>query len=767
MEKPSQAFSIAFFAASREEHLLLKFAPNAEVHPFGRYNRCVNIRRIALVHAAMLLAACSSLRATSIPVPDSAGDARPTQAAAARVDIGAAATAAESFVNALNAGDYGRAHELLDAAGRSEAPTPADLQAAYDEARTDGRSETMTARLVGGLVADANGLVTAQLATDWQSRLLDTFPVTTNLTLVDDGAEWRVRWTRDAVAPGFDGGKIRLQQSWLPRAGIMTADGVEIAGPSERRQVGVQRSRIGDAAEEQRMLTALAKATGLSEDEIRSKYADAPADWFVPIALVSVETLGEYAAQLEEFAAVTARAAFVRERYQPEFAPHLIGSVGPIPAEVVDDYRARGYSGDEIVGRSGVEAGAEAILSGQPERVLYVAGRDRQRLLVERPAVRGESVELTIRSTLQMSAQQLLEGRRGAIVVMDVRDGAVRAMASAPTFDPTNVRQADVDGGALLNRAVQGLYPPGSTFKIVTMAAALGEGLAQPDTAFQDNGTWSGYGADFVKTCWREGGHGRITLQNGLTASCNIVFYEVGKWLEEKSSHLLGDYARRFGFGAPTGIELTGEQGGNAPDPDSVQQAYGMAWRPGDTVNMAVGQGYLLVTPLQIARMTAAIADGGLLRTPRLIGAPLPQTAPEPQTAPLSAEHLAAIQEAMLGVTTNARIGTTTYRFANFEYYEIGGRWVPGADLTVAARKSARRLTVAGKSGTAQAPGDAQPHAWFTAYAPADAPEIAVTVLLENAGQGSGQAGPVARQMIEAYFGLPISPTPKDALAND
>lgn len=234
----------------------------------------------------------------------------------------------------------------------------------------------------------------------------------------------------------------------------------------------------------------------------------------------------------------------------------------------------------------------------------------------------------------------------------------------------------------------------------------------------------------------------------------------------ERGSSLLGDYARRFGFGEPTGIELAGELGGVVPNPDYKKKTFGEAWWPGDTVNMAVGQGYMLATLLQICRMTAAIANGGRLVQPTVIGSPA-QVQPEAASLPLSPANLEAMQSAMLGVTTNARIGTTTYRFTTFDYYQVDGVWTAGKDLTPAQRKNARRLNVAGKSGTAQAPGNVLPFAWFTAYAPADAPEIAVTVLLENAGQGSGQAGPVVRQLIEAYFGLPVSPTPKDALAND
>jgi penicillin-binding protein 2 len=729
----------------------------------------VNIRRIVLLHVAALLAACSvpNIDGGTPAAPRIDAPAAATATGAPRLDLAGAAGVAQSFVDALNSGDYVAAHALLDPVGRTEAATAADLQAAYDEARAPGRVTAITARMAGGLIPGVDGVVDAQLSSEWESPLLGRFPVTTSLRLADaGGGRWGVRWTRDAIAAGFDGGAIILQQTWLPRGAIVTADGIELVGPAERRQIGVQRSRIVDAEQEQRMLAALESVTGIAAEKIRAAYADAPADWFIPIAALPVEKVNESAALLEPFPAVTARALFIRQRHRSDIAPHLIGSLGPIPAENIEAYRERGYRGDEMVGLSGLEAAAEDLLAGRPERMLYVSRGQTLQVLSESPAVRGADVVLSIRSTLQITAQALLEGRRGAIVVLDVRDGSVLAMASAPTFDPTNVKQADVDGGALLNRAAQGLYPPGSTFKMVTMAAALGEGAATPDTVYLDNGTWSGFGAEFTKTCWRKGGHGRITLQNGLTASCNIVFYEVGKQLEQKGSGILGDYARRFGFGAPTGIELSSESAGVAPDPDYVQRVLGAVWRPGDTVNMAVGQGYVLATPLQVARMTAAIADGGRLRTPHLIGSPaLPR--PEPRALPLSAEHLAAMQEAMVGVTTNARIGTTTYRFADFEYYEADGRWVAAAALTKAQRASLRKLIVAGKSGTAQAPGDVEPHAWFTAYAPADAPEIAVAVLLENAGQGSGRAGPVARQVIEAWYGLPISSTPTDALEND
>jgi penicillin-binding protein 2 len=707
----------------------------------------------------LILAACAA-----DPATQPFGGA-PVATITAPVSLAPAADVAVRFVDALNAGDYVSAHGLLDEGARTEAATPELLKAVYDSARAASRTMTITARLRGGLIADGIDKAEAQLVSTWESPLLGAFEVTTTLPLRKSDA-WRINWTRNAIAPGLANGQLVIQQKRLPRASIFASDGTLLAGPSERITLGVQRNLLRDTDEETRMLAALSQVTGLTPDAIRAKYIDTPLNWYVPIVDLEVDQVENNSALLQPFSAVIAQSSYVRVIYRPDIAPHVLGFTGAITPETLKRYQALGYAGDERVGISGVEAGAEAVLIGRPEFALRVLGDGRVRTIVEREAVRGDDVTVTISPTLQLTAQQLLEQRRGAAVVLRVNDGAVLSMASYPTYDPTNIGNEDVRAGALLNRATQGLYPPGSVFKMVTMAAGLGEGVAENNTVYFDPGFWVGYGKDFRKNCWRSGGHGRITLKDGLTASCNIVFYEVGKQLEERSSFVLGDYARKFGFGAPTGIELAAEQGGVAPDPDYKKQAFGEDWRPGDTVNMAVGQGYMLVTPLQIARMTLAIANGGSLHVPYVIAAP-PQPKPAPAQLPITPGNLSVMQNAMLGVTTNARIGTTTYRFTTFDYYEVDGRWVAGKELPTAQRRTARRLNVAGKSGTAQAPGDALPFAWFTAYAPADAPEIAVTVLLENAGQGSAQAGPVVRQLIEAYFGLPLSATPKDALAND
>jgi penicillin-binding protein 2 len=379
--------------------------------------------------------------------------------------------------------------------------------------------------------------------------------------------------------------------------------------------------------------------------------------------------------------------------------------------------------------------------------------------ITERPALPSRPIYTTFDRGFQKQVQQILGGRKGAIVVLDVHTGAVRALASGPGFDPNVfIGPAGAVGRSqiladprrpLFNRATQGTYPAGSVFKIVTIAAAMEKaGMAPEQTFFYCPGYWEGLGPASRKDCWKEDGHGDISLKDGLTASCNVVFYAVGQTLDGAEPDILPSMGRSFGFGEPTGLEGVLEHGGLVPDPDWKVNALGEAWWVGDTVNLAIGQGNLNVTPLQMARMMAAVANGGTLYRPYVVerigpaGDAAPEQITQPQavgTLPVGSEHLAAIQEALLGVTTKA-IGTATRRFV--------GLGIP----------------VAGKTGTAQVGGpDTEPHSWFVAYAPADSPEIAIAAVIENAGEGSTVAAPLVRQVIEAYYGLALSPLPPQA----
>jgi penicillin-binding protein 2 len=413
------------------------------------------------------------------------------------------------------------------------------------------------------------------------------------------------------------------------------------------------------------------------------------------------------------------------------------------------------------VGISGLEAWGEEILAGHRGGVLAIVTEigDRVDLVAERPASPSRAIYTTLDRDFQEKVQQILGGRQGAIVVLDVHTGAILAMSSGPGFDSNIfVSPAGAVGRSqvladsrrpLFNRAIHGTYPNASVFKIITIAAGMEAAGMDPDhTGFHCPGYWEGLGAAARKGCWKADGHGDIILKDGLTASCDVVFYEVGLRLDDVGPDVLPRYARGFGFGETTGLEDLLEDSGLVPDPDWKVNTLSEQWWVGDTINLAIGQGYLLVTPLQVARMIAAVANGGTLYRTWIIdqigpaGDGEPEQVAQPEavgTLPVTPAHLAAIQEALEGVTTES-IGTAPHRFA--------GLTIP----------------VAGKTGTAEVGGpETTPHSWFAAYAPADAPEIAIAVIVERAGEGSTVAAPLTRQVVEAYYGLPLSPLPPQA----
>lgn len=437
-----------------------------------------------------------------------------------------------------------------------------------------------------------------------------------------------------------------------------------------------------------------------------------------------------------EFEISTSRRRLYRHSFQ---TAHVVGYLGePTPAEHDrDDSLAAG----DLVGRSGVELLRDRRLRGNHgERIVVVDSRGR--LMGEdvrrADAEPGESVTLTIDLRLQQLAESLLADKAGAIVALDPRDGAVRAMVSSPSFDPNRFagrlsqedwdRIVDAPGKPLQNRAIQNTYPPGSVFKIVMAVAGLAEGLLRPEERVYCSGATRLY--DRRWRCWQPRGHGFVDLRGALQHSCDTYFYRQGVKI---GIEVIAAYARRLGLGGRTGVELPGESEGLVPDPEWSRDRRGYPWYPGETVSVAIGQGPLLTSPLQVAVMTAAVANGGYRVRPHLVaggGEP-------PEPLGLDAEVVSFVAEALTNVVEN---GT--------------GR-------------SARTpvVAVAGKTGTAQVvaqetwirsedlPPDQADHAWFTSYAPVDAPELVVVVFVENGGRGSEAAAPLARELLEDHFG--------------
>ncbi len=476
----------------------------------------------------------------------------------------------------------------------------------------------------------------------------------------------------------------------------------------------------------------------------------------------------------------------VREYPGGPLTAHVLGYMGAIPASQENRYLEKGYRPGQKVGLTGVEASYEDVLRGMDgEREIVVDVRGNiVRTLGERPPVPGNNLVLTIDLDLQRKVYEILQrhlelkgARSGVVILEDVRTGAILSMVSLPTYDDNwFARGVDPDRYAallqdmwrpLVNHAISGIYPPGSVFKLVTAAAALQEGVITPRTRFLTEGElWlpNKYFPDdptqaqkFV--CWinKYGGkHGLINVEQALEVSCDIFFYIVGGGFQEfpgLGNDTLAYYARQFGYGEKSGIALPGEHPGLIPTSKWKRLNYAESWTTGDTYNMAIGQGYVLVTPLQVVNATAAIANGGILYQPQIVyqvvdaqGYLVQDFTPRViRRLPVEERYLSVVRRGMYLAVYGPR----------------------GTARTVALPG----VTVAGKTGTAEfaadldgdgridrdEEGNLPTHAWFTAFAPYEDPEVAIVVFVFGGGEGSATAVPIAREVLAAYFG--VTPT--------
>ncbi len=426
-------------------------------------------------------------------------------------------------------------------------------------------------------------------------------------------------------------------------------------------------------------------------------------------------------------------------RYYPEagLASHLIGYVGKMSPGAWKRLRSSGYRLDSMVGRLGIEKVLESSLRGRDGGIrLEVDALGRlQRLLGEDPSVPGDDVRLTVDRAVQRAAEEGLarsETGRGAVVAVDPRDGSILAMASMPGFNPNDLMSPQGSEGqssAVLhmdefNRAIAGTYPPGSTFKTVVGAAGLNEGRFTVSETVDCPGYFLLGSRLFL--CWKHQGHGVIRWFRAIAQSCDVFFYEMGL---KTGAALIERYAALFGLGRKTGVALDGEKAGRLDGPAARKGR----WYDGDTVNLSIGQGRLLVTPIQMAVMAAAVANKGDLWKPHFTGS----------LSSSGGETLYTQKPALLGRVSlqedTWRDLDTALRLAVSSAGATGvAAAVPGLD-------------VRGKTGTAQNP-HGEDHAWFVGYAsrPGSRPRIAVAVIVENGGHGASMAAPVARRVIEA-----------------
>jgi len=425
------------------------------------------------------------------------------------------------------------------------------------------------------------------------------------------------------------------------------------------------------------------------------------------------------------------------------FAAHLLGYV----REANDEQLKQGrYRRGEMVGQSGLERLLDEYLRGQDggERIEVDAmGRPVRRVQATEPHA-GAQVITTVDRGIQEAAERAMEGLAGAVVVMDPRNGDVLAMVSTPAFEIDRftgtidrdawMRVVQDPNFPLLNRTIQTQYAPGSVFKIVVAAAGLQERSITPLDRSYCNGEFHLGTATFKD--WKEGGHGTVDLHHAIAQSCNIFFYEAGLKI---GGAAIVKYASAFGFGQSTAIDLPGEKSGLLPKPQTVRSRQGktMAFPPGETVNMSIGQGTVLVTPMQVTRFMAAVANGGVLWRPRLV-----QRVERPDRVVWSDQGQ---------VAGHAELSPVVWAFLRQSLWAVVNDNGTGAAARIPG------LDIAGKTGTAQMIAKSkaekgQDHAWFAAFAPVKQPEVVVVVLVERGGKGGQVAAPIARKILNAIF---------------
>jgi len=437
-------------------------------------------------------------------------------------------------------------------------------------------------------------------------------------------------------------------------------------------------------------------------------------------------------------------------------AVHLIGYVGQINAAELKAERYAGYNPGDLIGKFGVESVYEPFLRGSAGgRQVEVNATGRVvRVLKTLNAKPGHNVYLSVDQNLQEKAESLLADQAGAAVAMDPRSGRILVLASSPSFDPNafvaGMSRADWEtliseaNRPLENKAIQGEYPPASTYKIITAMAGLEEGVITEHTKVFCNGAYRFGNRDF--RCWKKEGHGWMSVVDALAESCDVFFYEVGQRL---GVDRIARYAKACGLGAKTEIGLDHEGTGLIPTSEWKKRRYGVGWQRGETLSVAIGQGFNLTTPLQMLSVAAAVANDGIIKKPYVVdavktsdGTRIYEAAEHSVGRMPASENTLAIIKKGLWKVVNGNRGTA--RLARIDGVEVSGKTGTAQVVSRKDSDSFRKI---------ETRHHLKSHAWFIAYAPSENPVIAVSVIVEHGEHGSSAAAPIARDIIAAHLG--------------
>jgi len=553
--------------------------------------------------------------------------------------------------------------------------------------------------------------------------------------------------------------RVRYLEIAAPRGNILDKKGREIV--TNRPSFNVVWIREGNRLDEE-LIKRMAGILDVNVSELLArvrKMAGTPGHY--PIRLgedIDWDKVAYIENNRMELPGIKIEVVPLRVYHYGNVASHVIGYLGEINKKELAKAPSGIYRGGDMIGKMGLERLREKDLRGEKGRhymEVNALGFEQRNLKGVDP-LPGNDLQLTIDIDMQKAAEDIMmaEEKSGAVVAIEVNTGRLLMLASSPVLELDKFiggishknwnAMLDNPNHPLLNKIVQGQYPPGSTYKLVTAAAGLAEGVITPDTIIYCPGYYR-FGNRTYR-CWKHSGHGAVNLKRALSESCDVYFYQVGQRL---GVNRLAGYAKRLGLGKKTGVEMEHEKSGLIPTSEWKMKRYGKPWQEGETLSVAIGQGFDLVTPLQLALMTATVANGGTLYKPSLIeqvrdpdGRIIEQFTPTVLDRFTGQDHNLDLVRKGLIEAVNGRHGT--------------GR-----------RARLKNITVAGKTGTAQVvrlkqyrhlkekdiPYKYRDHAWFTCFAPAENPEIVVSVLVEHGLHGGSGAAPIAKAVLEKYFG--------------
>ncbi len=576
----------------------------------------------------------------------------------------------------------------------------------------------------------------------------------------------------DYYAELSQGNRVRTEPIPPARGLILDRNGELIAGNQPAYQLELVPEEVPDLQKTLDALVQLELIRADDVDEIERTIDSSRGFDSVPIRLrMSDEEVARFAVRRFEFPGLDIKTRETRWYPNGSLAVHALGYVGAISEQDLKHIDRAVYAGTSLIGKLGVESAFERQLHGTNgfrEILVNAQGRSVERqgafvpdLRTRAPAA-GDDLILSIDLKVQRTAEEALAGHRGAVVALDPNNGDVLALVSLPGFDPTmfgrgitaaeyGVLQSDIDR-PLFNRALRGTYPSGSTIKPVLGLAALTDHTIEANTKVFCNAEFYLPGSRHVWRADKGEPRGWLDLPEAISRSSDVYFYRLASTL---GIDRMAAFLEPFGYGQLTGIDIGGEKPGLLPTPEWKRKAFkrpeDKVWFPGETVNMGIGQGYLLVTPLQLAHITGILAERGRNLRPRLVkgmreAAGRAQWLAPIEGAPIrgvSAEDWGVVIDAMIGTTRCARYcGTASVAFKGAAY-QAAGKTGTAQVYTVAQNAKYNAKTV---------PERLRDHAWFIAFAPAEAPRIAVVVLVENAGFGASNAAPVARRVLDAYL---------------